>query len=49
LKRDFENLTGEPFDLIIIRGGIIGTGVARDAALRGLRYLRMLDFKLVRQ
>lgn len=73
--RDFKALTGEPFDLIIIGGGIIGTGVARDAALRGLRtllvdkedfacgttsrstrlihgglrYLRMLDFKLVRQ
>jgi glycerol-3-phosphate dehydrogenase len=75
LKRDFKALTGEPFDLIIVGGGIIGTGVARDAALRGLRtllvestdfaygttarstrlihgglrYLRMLDFKLVRQ
>jgi glycerol-3-phosphate dehydrogenase len=75
LKRDFQSLTGGPFDLIIIGGGIIGTGVARDAALRGLRvllvekedfscgttsrstrlihgglrYLRMLDFKLVHQ
>jgi glycerol-3-phosphate dehydrogenase len=75
LKREFKNLTKEPFDLIIIGGGIIGTGVARDAALRGLRtllveredfaygttsrstrlihgglrYLRMLDFKLVHQ
>jgi glycerol-3-phosphate dehydrogenase len=75
LQRDFKTLAGEPFDLIIIGGGIIGTGVARDAALRGLRtllvekedfaygttsrstrlihgglrYLRMLDFKLVRQ
>jgi glycerol-3-phosphate dehydrogenase len=63
------------FDLIILGGGIIGTGIARDAALRGLdtllvekedfacgttsrstrlihgglRYLRMLEFKLVRQ
>lgn len=75
MKRDFTNLKTEQFDLIIIGGGIIGTGVARDAALRGLRtllveredfaygttsrstrlihgglrYLRMLDFKLVRQ
>jgi glycerol-3-phosphate dehydrogenase len=74
LKRDFAALK-EPFDLIIIGGGIIGTGVARDAARRGLRtllveredyacgttsrstrlihgglrYLRMLDFKLVHQ
>jgi glycerol-3-phosphate dehydrogenase len=75
LKRDFTRLKTEQFDLIIVGGGIIGTGVARDAALRGLRtllveredfaygttsrstrlihgglrYLRMLDFKLVRQ
>jgi glycerol-3-phosphate dehydrogenase len=75
LKRDFTTLKTEQFDLIIVGGGIIGTGVARDAALRGLRtllveredfaygttsrstrlihgglrYLRMLDFKLVRQ
>jgi len=62
------------FDLVIIGGGIIGCGIARDAALRGLgvalveqrdfgsgttanstrivhgglRYLEMLDFRLVR-
>src|SRR3954462_2098453 len=67
-------LTGEKFDVAIIGGGIIGSGVARDAALRGLRvapfeqrdfgsgttaastrivhgglrYLEMLDFRLVR-
>ncbi len=75
MKRDFNALSQGTFDLIVIGGGIIGTGVARDAALRGLRtllvekedfaygttsrstrlihgglrYLRMLDFKLVRQ
>jgi glycerol-3-phosphate dehydrogenase len=75
LKRDFVALNKETFDLIIVGGGIIGTGIARDAALRGLRtllveredfgygttsrstrlihgglrYLRMLDFKLVHQ
>lgn len=38
MKRDFNGLK-EPFDLIIIGGGIIGTGAARDAALRGLRTL----------
>ena len=64
----------EPFDIAIIGGGIIGCGIARDAALRGLRvalvergdfgsgttsastrivhgglrYLEMLDFRLVR-
>ncbi|MGE0452455.1 MAG: glycerol-3-phosphate dehydrogenase/oxidase [Vicinamibacteria bacterium] len=62
------------FDLLIVGGGIVGAGIARDAALRGLRvalfeladfgsgttagstrlvhgglrYLEMLDFRLVR-
>lgn len=27
----------EPYDLVVIGGGIIGSGAARDAALRGLR------------
>lgn len=30
-------LGAEPFDLLIIGGGITGAGIARDAALRGLR------------
>src|SRR2546425_8955775 len=29
-------LEGEQFDVIVIGGGIIGAGIARDAALRGL-------------
>jgi glycerol-3-phosphate dehydrogenase len=37
--RDVE---GQRFDLIIVGGGINGTGIARDAALRGLRVL-LLD------
>lgn len=70
----FARLRGETFDVAIIGGGIIGAGIARDAALRGLRvalfekrdfgsgttagstrlihgglrYLEMLDFRLVR-
>ena len=30
-------LTGAPLDVLVIGGGIVGAGVARDAALRGLR------------
>jgi glycerol-3-phosphate dehydrogenase len=67
-------LISELFDVAVIGGGIIGCGIARDAALRGLRvalferadfgsgttsastrivhgglrYLEMLDFRLVR-
>ncbi len=31
------DLGREPFDLLVVGGGITGAGVARDAALRGLR------------
>ncbi len=30
-------LSSAPFDVVVIGGGIVGAGVARDAALRGLR------------
>ena len=33
----FARLTAEPLDLLVIGGGIVGSGVARDAAMRGLR------------
>jgi glycerol-3-phosphate dehydrogenase len=75
MKRDINAVAREKFDLIVVGGGIIGTGIARDASLRGiktlliekedfgygttsrssrlihggLRYLRMLEFHLVRQ
>ena len=75
MKRYFGDLKQKTYDLIVIGGGIIGTGIARDAAIRGLdtllvekedfacgttsnstrlihgglRYLRMLDFRLVWQ
>jgi glycerol-3-phosphate dehydrogenase len=39
MKRDFEALASEKFDLIVIGGGIIGTGIVRDASLRGIKTL----------
>jgi glycerol-3-phosphate dehydrogenase len=32
-----EAMGSEPFDLLVVGGGITGAGVARDAALRGMR------------
>src|SRR5450631_3860964 len=37
MKRTLEALTDEPFDLLVLGGGITGAGVALDATLRGLR------------
>jgi glycerol-3-phosphate dehydrogenase len=39
MKRSFSDLAGESFDLIVLGGGIVGTGIARDAAYRGLKTL----------
>jgi glycerol-3-phosphate dehydrogenase len=39
MKRQFDGLSNERFDLVVIGGGVIGTGVARDAALRGIKTL----------
>ena len=35
--RDLAKIKNQDYDLIIIGGGINGAGVARDAALRGLK------------
>jgi glycerol-3-phosphate dehydrogenase len=35
--RDFAKLAETEFDVAIVGGGMIGTGVARDAAMRGLK------------
>ena len=36
MKRDLSSLDGKAFDVIVVGGGIMGSGIARDAALRGL-------------
>ncbi len=33
----FRQFTEKPLDLLVVGGGIVGSGVARDAAMRGLR------------
>lgn len=33
----FRSLTQDPLDVLVIGGGIVGSGIARDAAMRGLR------------
>lgn len=37
MERDLGAMAQEEFDLLIIGGGIHGTGIARDAAMRGLK------------
>ncbi|CAA9549030.1 MAG: Glycerol-3-phosphate dehydrogenase [uncultured Thermomicrobiales bacterium] len=39
LRDELAQTWSEPFDMIVVGGGINGTGIARDAALRGLRVL----------
>lgn len=36
-EADWHRLGAEPFDILVVGGGITGAGVARDAALRGAR------------
>ena len=36
-NKDIERLEEEEFELVIIGGGITGTGIAREAALRGIK------------
>src|SRR3954470_616962 len=38
-RRQLEALGREEFDLLVVGGGITGCGIARDAALRGLRVI----------
>ncbi len=36
-SRALERLAADPFDVLVVGGGITGSGIARDAALAGLR------------
>src|SRR5580704_19325592 len=36
-ERSTQGLTGGELDVLVIGGGIVGSGIARDAAMRGLR------------
>jgi glycerol-3-phosphate dehydrogenase len=36
-SQNIEQLAGTELDVLVVGGGIVGTGVARDAAMRGLR------------
>src|SRR3984885_335432 len=36
-QKDIAALVEKPLDVLIIGGGIVGSGIARDAAMRGLR------------
>lgn len=36
-KNDLLHLAAAPLDLLVVGGGIVGSGVARDAAMRGLK------------
>jgi glycerol-3-phosphate dehydrogenase len=37
--RSLDHIGGRPVDVLVVGGGIVGAGVARDAALRGFRTL----------
>ena len=39
MKRDFKSISSKTFDVIVIGGGIVGAGTARDLTLRGLDVL----------
>ena len=39
MKRDFADISGKTFDLVVVGGGIIGACIARDAAMRGVKTL----------
>src|SRR3989338_416855 len=36
-RQNFDHLSNQTFDLLVVGGGIVGAGIARDASLRGLR------------
>lgn len=43
-EQNFQRLEKEEFDLVVVGGGITGAGIARDAAMRGLK-VALLEFQ----
>ena len=35
--RTIDGLSNSPLDVLVVGGGIVGAGIVRDAAMRGLR------------
>jgi glycerol-3-phosphate dehydrogenase len=45
-RAELAELTAQPADLLVIGGGITGAGIARDAAMRGLRTILVEQYDL---
>jgi len=49
MHAELANQLARPFDLIVVGAGINGTGIARDAALRGLRVVLLTEKRMSRR
>ncbi len=45
-RAELQELAAQPVDLLVIGGGITGAGIARDAAMRGLRTILVEQYDL---
>ncbi len=46
-KQTLESLCSQTLDVLVIGGGIVGAGIARDAAMRGLKVGLVEQYDLV--